>query len=56
MTKKVNDQKTQRQLTAGVFFSYKSAVVNYRREYFNLLLMFLGSIENQKSNCQLAYD
>jgi len=25
----VNDQKTQQQLTAGVFFSYKSAVVNY---------------------------
>jgi len=25
----VNDQKTQQQLTAGVFFSYKPAVVNY---------------------------
>ena len=25
----VNDQKIQRQLTAGVFFSYKPAVVNY---------------------------
>jgi len=47
----VNDQKTQRQLTAGVFFSYKPAVVNYRWGYFSLLLMFLGSIESQKSNC-----
>ena len=26
----VNNQKTQRQLTAGVCFSYKSAIVNYR--------------------------
>jgi len=47
----VNDQKTQRQLTASVFFSYKPAVVNYRWGYFSLLLVFLGSIESQKSNC-----
>jgi len=47
----VNDQKTPRQLTIGVFFSYKSAVVNYRWGYFSLLLVFLGSIESQKSNC-----
>ena len=46
----VNDQKTQRQLTAGVFFSYKSVVVNYRQGYFNLLVIILGSIESQKSN------
>jgi len=46
----VNDQKIQRQLTADVFFSYKSAVVNYRWRYFSLLLVFLGNIESQKSN------
>ena len=48
----VNDQKNQRQLTAGVFFSYEHAVVNFHWGYFSLLLVFLGSIESQKSNCQ----
>jgi len=45
-------KKTLRQLTAGVFFSYKHVVVNFHWGYFNLLLMFLGSIESQKNNCQ----
>ena len=44
----VNDQKIQ--WLSPVFFSYKAAVVNYRWEYFSLLLVFLGSIESQKSN------
>ena len=48
----VNDQKTQRQLTAASFSSYESAVVNYRWRYFSILLVFLGSIESQKSNCK----
>jgi len=48
----VNDQKIQWQLTAGVFFSYKSAVVNYRWRYFSFLLVFLRSIESQKNNLQ----
>jgi len=47
----VNDQKIQWQLSAGVFFSYKPAVANYRWRYFSILLVFLGSIESQKSNC-----
>jgi len=46
-----NDQKTQRQLTVADFSSYKPAVVNYRLGYFNILLVFLGSIESQKNNC-----
>jgi len=37
----VNDQKTQRQLTAVGFSSYESAVVNYRWRYFSILLVFL---------------
>jgi len=34
----VNDQKIQRQLTVGVFFSYKSVVVNYR---WGILVFYL---------------
>jgi hypothetical protein len=36
----VNDQKTQRQLTAAGFSSYKPAVVNYRWGYFSILFVF----------------
>jgi len=42
----VNDQKIQWQLTASVFFSYKPLL-----RYFSHLLIILGSIESQKSNC-----
>jgi len=45
----VNDQKIKRQLIAGVFFSYKPAVVNYHGRYFSILLVVLGSIESQKA-------
>lgn len=47
----VNDQKTQRQLTAAGFLAIKPAVVNYRWGYFRTLLVFLGSFKCQKSNC-----
>jgi len=49
----VYDQKMQRQLIVVGFFSYKPTVVNYHWSYFNLLLVFLGSIESQKSNCAI---
>jgi len=51
----VNDQKIKRQLTVGVFFSYKSAIVNYCWGYFSLLLVFLGSIESQKTIFMFEY-
>jgi len=45
----VNDQKIQRQLTADVFFSYKSAVVNYRWSILVFYLCFYEILKVRKT-------
>jgi len=53
----VNDQKIQQQLTAGMFFSYKSAVVNYRWGYFSFFTCIFKKYRKseKKSNFLARY-